>query len=287
MTCERVREQIPECLAGKLEKSARESVVEHLESCSACRNELTELGIVWRGLEGMSAPEPDRAMRTRFMEMMSAYQAGLEQAPRVERAFPRPPRAAQETARSRWFAWWPSNPAWQMAIAATLLIAGVVGGRLIPSKPAELPPEMAQLKGQVEGLRQLVALSLLQEDSPSDRLRGVNFSSQMGRPDAQVQQALLQAVTHDPNVNVRLSAVDALQKYAGDPNVRRALGDAVMVQDSPMVQVAIIDLLVQTLDRSSAPNLRNMLGRIAQDGQIDEAVRQRATLAVHKLEVSK
>ena len=29
----------------------------------------------------MSAPEPDRAMRTRFMEMLSAYQAGLEQAP--------------------------------------------------------------------------------------------------------------------------------------------------------------------------------------------------------------
>ena len=232
----------------------------------------------------MSAPEPDRAMRTRFMEMLSAYQAGLEQAPAR-----RPARGTrEESGRSRWFAWWPSNPAWQLAIAATLLIAGIAGGRYVGA-PHEMSPEMAQLKGQVEGLRQLVALSLMQEQSPSDRLRGVSFSSQMVRPDAQVEQALMRAVNHDPNVNVRLSAVDALQSggYARNPEVRRALGDSVMVQDSALVQVAIIDLLVDTSDHGSAPGLRNMLGKVAQDGQMDEAVRQRATLAVHKLEVTR
>ena len=232
----------------------------------------------------MSAPEPDRAMRTRFMEMLSAYQAGLEQAPAK-----RPARGArEESGRSRWFAWWPSNPAWQLAIAAALLIVGVVAGRYEFGAPREMSPEMAQLKGQVEGLRQLVALSLMQEQSPSDRLRGVSFSSQMVRPDAQVEQALLRAVNHDPNVNVRLSAVDALQTggYARDPDVRRALADTVMVQDSALVQVAIIDLLVETSDHGSAPGLRNMLGKVAQDGQMDEVVRQRATLAVHKLGVT-
>jgi len=280
MTCERVREQIPECLAGRLEKSARESLVEHLETCSGCRNELAELGIVWRGLEAMSAPEPNRDMRTRFMEMLNAYQAGLEQAP-----VKRPRETREQSGIGRWFAWWPSNPKWQMAIAAALLVAGLVAGHYQAAAPREMSPEMAQLKGQVEGLRQLVALSLMQEQSPSDRLRGVSFSSQMGRPDAQVEQALLQAVNHDPNVNVRLSAVDALQKYAGDPDVRRALGDSVMVQDSALVQVAIIDLLVETTNRGSTPGLRNMLGKIAQDEQMNEVVRQRATLAVHKLEV--
>lgn len=228
----------------------------------------------------MSAPEPDdRAMRTRFMEMLSAYQAGLEQAPPAKKTT-RPARG--EAGRSRWFAWWPSNPAWQMAIAAVLLIAGVAAGRYALA-PRGMSPEMAQLKGQVEGLRQLVALSLMQEQSPSDRLRGVSFSSQMGRPDAEVEAALLRTVNHDPNVNVRLSAVDALQKYAGDPAVRRALGDSVTTQDSPIVQVAIIDLLVQNTDRSSAPGLRHVLGKIASDGQMDEVVRQRATLAVQKL----
>ena len=182
----------------------------------------------------MAVPEPDRAMRTRFMEMLKRYQAGMEQAPAK-----RPARGgAEEPRRSRWFAWWPSQSGVAVGDRGALLIVGVVAGRYEFGAPREMSPEMAQLKGQVEGLRQLVALSLMQEQSPSDRLRGVSFSSQMVRPDAQVEQSLLRAVNHDPNVNVRLSAVDALQTggYARDPDVRRALADTVMVQDSALVQ---------------------------------------------------
>ena len=51
MNCERVNEQIPECLAGRLEKAEREKVIDHLETCAGCRNELAELGVVWRGME--------------------------------------------------------------------------------------------------------------------------------------------------------------------------------------------------------------------------------------------
>lgn len=275
MMCERVREQIPECLAGKLEKAERERVIEHLEMCSGCRNELAELGIVWRGLESMAGPEPNRDMRARFMEMVEAYQAGMEQ------ALPKP--VAAQSQSSRWFAWWPSQPAWQMALAFALLIVGVAAGRYVAGVPREMSPEMAQLKGQVEGLRQLVALSLLQAQSPSDRLRGVSFSSQITQPDSEVEQSLLRAIRHDPNVEVRLSAVDAIEKYTSDPAVRRALVDAVAVQDSAIVQCALIDLLVQVNDRDSGPALR----KLSQDVQADEVVRQRAHLAVQKLEVGK
>jgi hypothetical protein len=277
MMCERVREQMPECLAGKLDKAERERVIEHLEICSGCRNELAELGIVWRGLESMAVPEPSRAMRTRFMEMLEAYQAGMEQAP------PKRTAPQSETGRSRWLAWWPSQPAWQIALASALLIVGVAAGRFAAGVPREMSPDMAQLKGQVEGLRQLVALSLLQAQSPSDRLRGVSFSSQISQPDAEVVQSLLRAIRHDPNVEVRLSAVDAIEKYTGDLNVRRALVDAVAVQDSAIVQCALIDLLKQVNDRASIPALT----KLAQDRQADEVVRHRATLAVQKLEVGK
>ncbi len=37
MNCERIREQIPECLAGQLDAAARERLIEHLETCAACR----------------------------------------------------------------------------------------------------------------------------------------------------------------------------------------------------------------------------------------------------------
>ena len=279
MNCDRIKEQLPECLAGHLDKAAREQVIEHLEGCSACRAELADLGTIWRGMEAMIPAEPNRSMRTRFMETLEAYKAGLEQAP------PRPinPLAhSAEKPRSKWFAWWPAQPAFQMALAAALLIGGVVFGRFAsgPNKPN---PEIAQLQGQVENLREMVSLSLLQQQSAGDRLRGVSFSEQVAQPDQKIEQELLYVVTHDPNVNVRLSAVDALQKYSNKPEVRRHLIDAIPMQDSPLVQTALVELLSQWKDRDAVTTLRSL----SEDKNTDPIVRQRANLAIQKLETSK
>jgi HEAT repeat protein len=130
----------------------------------------------------------------------------------------------------------------------------------------------------------LVTLSLLQQDSPSSRLRGVTYSYQMTGPDPQVEQELLHTVNHDSNVNVRLSAVEAIaSKFSRSPEVRRALVDSIAVQDSPLVQVAIIDLLVQLNDKDAVPALR----KLADDKDADESVRQRAVTALQKLETSR
>ena len=268
MICERVREQIPECLAGRLDHAARERLVAHLETCPACRAELAELNAVWRGMGSLPEPEPDPAMRARFLEVLEAYQAG--RASGLAGQAGGPPRRP-----------WLARPVWQPVLAFALLMLGVFLGRYV-AQPRGPSPDVARLTGQVENLRQLVTLSLLQEQSPSSRLRGVTYSYQMARPDAQVEQALLYAVNHDSNVNVRLSAVDALEKYAASPLIRRALADAVPLQDSPLVQIALMDLLVQLNDQEAAPALR----KLAQDAQADNQVRQHAAWAIQRMEVS-
>lgn len=275
MTCERIREQMPECIAGRLDKAARENLIEHLETCSACRAEFSELCAVWRGLESLPAPEPGREMKSRFLEMLEAYKAGMEAQAERPGAPWNPPR------KNRWAALW-ARPAWTVAFASLLLAAGVVGGRYWAA-PRGAAPDVAQLQGQVESLRQLVTLSLLQQESPSARLRGVTYSYQIAEPDTQVEQALLHVVNHDSNVNVRLSAVDALAKYGQEPDVRHALVDALAVQDSPLVQTALIDMLVQLNHRDAVPALRNLAG----DPQANETVRQHAAEAIAKLGGSK
>lgn len=286
MICERCKEQIPEILAGRLDKAAREKVIEHMESCSACRAELAELGVVWRGLEALAVPaaEPQPAARDRFLEVLHAYEAGLEAGKAVAQAAPaRQIKPAATESPAPWHtALWPSRPAWRFVMAAALLTVGVVGGKFA-FQPRGENPEMAQLKGQVEGLRQMVALSMLQEQSAGNRMRGVTYSAQMAQPDSQVQQALLHALNNDPSIDVRLSTVDALEKYAGDPQIRRALIAAVPQQDSPLVQVALIDLLTQLKDKDSAPALE----KLARDRQADELVRQRAVAAMQKLGLQK
>ena len=271
MTCERIREQIPEALAGGLDKASREALVEHLEGCANCRTEVAELNAVWRGLEAVKIgmdPAPDESAKARFQEMLAAYQAGMAAV-----------QPAVRPAKSQWFAWF---PAWQFAMAAGLLLGGILLGRYLPQAGGG-GAEMAQLRSQVENLHQMVALSMLQQQSPSARMRGVTYSEKFAQPDPQVLDALLQAVNHDSNVNVRLSAVDALQKFATDPETARAMVNSVAGQDSPLVQIALIDMLVQLNARNVAPDLE----RISKDLRMDEMVRQRAAWALHKMETER
>jgi hypothetical protein len=277
MMCERVREQIADVLAGRLDAAAREEFIDHLDTCPACRAEVADLGVVWRGLNAMADPEPSPQMRARFLETLHAYEEGFHEAQRKQTyAAARQPRA------SWWAALWPVQPVWGAAMAIAMLLLGVVGGRWLLAPRSSEPTataELSQLRGQVESLRQLVALSLLQEQSPSSRLRGVTYSYQISQPDREVTQALLHAVNHDTNVNVRLSAVDALAKFATDPNVRQALIDSLPMQDAPLVQIALIDLLVQLDARDALPALQ----KLSQDAAANESVRQRAASAYEKL----
>ena len=125
MTCEKVREQIPELLAGRLDQAARESVVEHLESCAACRTEVAELNAVWRGMENLNDPSdatPDPAAKARFLEVLRAYEAGLG----IAHASPKAKVIA-----------FPSSPAWRAAIAAGILAGEKMAPFMRPSRLAK------------------------------------------------------------------------------------------------------------------------------------------------------
>ena len=92
---------------------------------------MAELGVVWRGLEALAVPaaEPQPAMRDRFLEVLHAYEAGVEAGKAA--AVPAPVRPARPAVDrpAPWFAsFWPKRPVWQFATAAALLLAGVAGG---------------------------------------------------------------------------------------------------------------------------------------------------------------
>ena len=280
MNCERIREQIPEALAGRLDKADREALVEHLEGCAGCRTEVAELNAVWRGLETMKAgmdAAPDPGARVRFQEMLAAYQAGMAAAQPAAGPLGPPLGTPPRTA------WFPLQPVWRLAMATGLLLGGIVCGRYLPRTDAGGNPEMVQLRAQVENLHQMVAISMLQQQSPSARMRGVTYSEKIAQPDPRVLDALLQAVNHDGNVNVRLSAVDALPKFATGPEVALAMVNSITEQESPLVQIALIDMLVQLNARGAAPGL----ARISNDARMDEVVRQRAAWALHKMETQR
>ena len=229
---------------------------EHLASCESCRNEVSRIGTLWQSLDLLPLEEPSGQVRDRFYEMLGAYRQGLASAE---------PRRA--------FHWW------QMAAAAALLAVGLGIGYVVRGN-GQPPTEVSQLREEVANMRQLVALSLMQQQSASDRLRGVSWAYRAEPSDREVLGALVTAVNHDANVNVRLAAVDALRRFAASPETRRAVVEALPSQTTPLVQVALIDLLVDFKERDAT----GVLKRLAANGEVNDGVRQQAEWALEKLQ---
>jgi HEAT repeat protein len=126
----------------------------------------------------------------------------------------------------------------------------------------------------------LVTLSLLEQQSASERLRGVDYSSRVDQSDTQVLAALVQAVNHDPNVNVRLAAVDALRKFAASQSVKHSLDQSLVKQDSPLVQLALIDFLVDARDVSAVGSL----AALERSSTVDKNVKEKALWGLSQLQ---
>ena len=128
-------------------------------------------------------------------------------------------------------------------------------------------------------MRQLVTLSLLQQQSATDRLRGVDWAYRLDQNDAEVLDALFHTLNQDSNVNVRLSAVDALQRFT-TAQVRGELREALPQQTSPLVQIALIDSLAEARDRES----RGVLEQLRQRPDVDPSVKTRIERALGRLQ---
>ena len=265
MTCEHFCELLPAYCEQRLTARDTAFVREHLELCANCRADHE----MWQKLASLPQEEPSPASRSRFENMLSAYQEGRwEKNGRGERA-------------NWWTAWWRSAfaPPLASALAACLLLVGfILGEHYSASRPVS-NPQIASMQAEVTTLRQLVALSLLEQQSASQRLQGVNYSTQVERPDPEISAALLHALRFDNSVDVRLAALDALKRYKDDRQIRAGLLTALQDQQSPLVQIALIDLFVEMRESSAKEGFR----RIEQDTKMNPAVRQRAQWGIQQL----
>jgi HEAT repeat protein len=174
----------------------------------------------------------------------------------------------------RWFGSPVSAVAWSLAL---LLIGAYIGVRV--SGANSRSEDFAAMHSDLANMRQLVALSMLQQQSANGRLEGVTWTRSERYLDPEVFSALLHTLRDDPSVDVRLAALDALSGHAGQPQVHNGVITALQGQQSPLVQVALIDLLLEWRD----PQAVQQLQKLRQDPNLNPTVRQRAEWAISKL----
>jgi hypothetical protein len=243
MECEEIRSHFPDYLIDDLPAGVSANVEHHLTTCESCCREIEDLKTTWTKIGAIPVAVPGPAVRRRFQVMLEAYEQG-----RRRRVL-------------------------QIAFAMGLLVMGIVIGHQFQlAQSPQSNSEIVELRGELREMRQMVALSLLQQQSASERLKGVNWSYQLQQPGSEVLTALLDTLMHDSNVNVRLAAIDALRQFGTQQVVRNGVVEALTRQDSPMVQMALIDLVVDWREKESVNTLRIL----SQNQNLNEAVRERA-----------
>jgi hypothetical protein len=267
MNCEMIAELMPDFLRGNLDRTRMEVVEQHLANCAECREDVA----VWKKLELLPTAEPGPDARQRLEAMLRAYQAGHEA---------RPAAAVTEPKRSRgWTFDWLRSPVAGLAWGLALLAIGYVAGSAMNRNSAR-SEDLAVMRSELSSMHQLVVLSMLQLQSASERLQAVSYSQREAHLDPQVLGALLHTLRYDSSVDVRLAALDALGRHGGQPQVRQGVSDALQVQQSPLVQVAMIDQLLEWRDPDLAPRLRDF----QQSANLNPTVRARAEWALSKLQ---
>jgi hypothetical protein len=261
LSCEKAGELMAGAWMSELDEVSAAALRHHLGECAACAGEMSSLSRMWEKLGDLPAPEPGPGLRARWERTLDSLMD--EDRPR----------------RMPWWQTiWPTNPAWQIATAGLCLAVGLGAGALLERGRGERD-EVARLREEVAGTKEMVVLSLLEQQSAVERLRGVDYSARMPSVEPRVIEALVQAVNGDPNVNVRLAAIDALSKAANNTRVRESMQEALTTQDSPMVQAALIDYLVDARDRNAVGAMRELTGR----ADLNPTVRERAAYAVRQL----
>ena len=250
MRDQEIQKLLQHYVGGKLSEEQRAQLERLIEDGVIQLDELQDVKSLSDAIQSVAAPEPSGQLDRKFHEMLKEEQGKVLKSTPLLLSGP-------------WMRW---------AAVGILFLVGVAIGRYTISEKREDRVEI--LSSQIGELKEMVMLSLLEKDAATERLRAVNLTHDMNNVSFKVTGALLETLNHDENINVRLAALEALVPYANQDTIRVELVRSIAKQTSPLVQVALAELMVALQEKSSVDELRKLL----HDENTPEDVKER----IHK-----
>lgn len=216
-------------LIGFLESGQpNEVLASHLKDCPVCAERCSQLKTVMDAMHRASV-QPPVGVSLRFEEMI------------------------QEETRTNTssFSWY------QLAAAVALVIAGFLVGKWTADDHRE---EVIALQSQVDLLKEMTVLGALSQQTASERIQAVQQIESSAAPanDA-VVEALIRTLNTDESPNVRYAAAQALQRFTQLEKVRTALAQSLELQQDPLIQIALISILVEAQEKQAIGPIQKLL----------------------------
>lgn len=235
----RVEELLKKYNAGTADTTEAQLLEQLLESGEVSIEQLNGVNMLQDKLERINNESPSLQLDDRFYKMLANEK-------RKEKKF--------TLSMPSWSAFLP-----KLSFAASFTILGFFMAYFFINRTAA--PEVKQLTQEVSDLKEMMMLSLLEKESATDRLRAVSLTDEMQQASTTVTEALIKTLNKDANINVRLAALEALKPYVGDSAVRMALVKSIAQQASPLIQVAMAELMAAIQEKNAVKEFEKVLER--------------------------
>jgi hypothetical protein len=229
--------------------------------------ELGEFERLTSKLNSLPEREPSQKMETKFYEKLEEYKSIISHK-----------ESPVSGLRNIWEELWQPVLVKKLAYAVAIFVFGCLAGYWYTSE-MKYKTQVNSMISEMQDMQKVMMLTLIQQPSPTDRLKAISISNRISSADDKIIDALLNTLNNDPNVNVRLMAVEALYNFADNPKVRIGLIKSITKQDSPIVQITLADVMVLLQEKSSVDELKKLLEK----NNLNESVEDKLKSSIESL----
>ena len=210
-------------------------------------DEITAIYATWKDLTVIDVPAMRPQMDDAFYKFLDEQVS--DEGEQSTRTVPIDKKKSSG-ARLRWL-----SPM-KLAVAATFIL-GMMAGQWLDF--GSITPVDDQSIAVVQEDNQVLFASLERTPSAMKRIQGINEVKYKDDPDLKIIDALNKVILNDPNVNVRLTAIETMVAFSHIPEARAYLIEAIPHQDSPIVQLELADVMIALEEKSSAEQWNQLL----------------------------
>jgi hypothetical protein len=247
MKCEEVEKLMIDYLDKNLNEGHQHEIEKHLESCERCLDELRDMQEVMNQISKDEMELPDESLRINFYHMLHSQIKKEEE--------------KNASSGNKRMAPWYLISSYRIAAGVALLIAGTFLGLLIRTglNNSYTSNELKQLHSEVSDLKKATMLTMLKDESSSDRIQAVRYVEDIESPDQNIIEVLIKTLNNDKNVNVRMAAAYALARFSNQQMVSDSLVKSLSIQTDPLLQVTLINILAEKREKSALRPIQEII----------------------------
>ncbi len=239
MKCNKIQNSILDYIENNLTEKEAAEFTAHINTCENCETELKELQELLSAISTNEPEHPSENLRKNFEQMLSEE----KQQQQI--------KVLKLTSKTNWKRYL------QVAASILLMLTSFLFGRY--QQTQQINQQVAELTNEGLVIKQTAMLALLENKSASKRIKGVQYIEEFLEPDAEIVNALVTRMLNDENINVRLTAVNALQRFIASETVKNGYIKALEIEKDPSIQITIIQLLVKIQEKKALKPIQQLL----------------------------